>query len=184
MQRSDKVAIRPALPEDAPGIARVQVDTWRSAYEGIVSGTFLNELSYEGRSNYWLGFLTDPEYKGYIYVAESATHEVVGFAAAGPAQNTTAGYDGELYTIYILESYQGHRLGSRLAATAVKRLVEAGYKSLLIWVFNENPARRFYETLGGQEVGEQSFRLGGAEIAEVSYGWDDIKTFPMEAANE
>ncbi len=134
----------------------------------------------ERRAAYWHGPLTDPLYNGYIYVAETATQEIVGFAAAGPAENVDTGFDGELYTIYILESYQGHGLGRRLAA-AVRRLVEEGYKSLVIWVFKENPAKLFYEVLGGHEVSEKTFERGGAAIVEVSYVWDDITTFPMEA---
>jgi hypothetical protein len=49
--------IREARISDAPGIARVRVDTWRTAYRGIVSDEHLNGLSCEraeASSRRWL----------------------------------------------------------------------------------------------------------------------------------
>jgi hypothetical protein len=43
------LVIREAAPADAPGIARVHVDTWRTTYQGIVPDQFLARLSYEAR---------------------------------------------------------------------------------------------------------------------------------------
>ncbi|NMC07300.1 MAG: hypothetical protein GYA24_18950 [Candidatus Lokiarchaeota archaeon] len=36
--------IRPATPDDAPGVAKVHVDTWRATYARI-GGTFIEERS-------------------------------------------------------------------------------------------------------------------------------------------
>ena len=38
----------------------------------------------------------------------------------------------------------------------------------------ENPSRRFYEALGGQELSRQDITIGGATLVEVAYGWKDI----------
>lgn len=40
---------RKAALEDAPGIANVHVDSWRSTYKGIVPDTYLASLSYENQ---------------------------------------------------------------------------------------------------------------------------------------
>ena len=40
-------SVRDAQIEDAPAIARVHVDTWRSAYRGIVPDDHLDAMSYE-----------------------------------------------------------------------------------------------------------------------------------------
>jgi len=39
--------IREASVEDASAIARVAVDTWKTAYRGIIDDNYLNSLSYE-----------------------------------------------------------------------------------------------------------------------------------------
>lgn len=45
----NKTIIREATLSDACGIAKVHVDTWRTAYKGIINDEFLNELSYDKR---------------------------------------------------------------------------------------------------------------------------------------
>ncbi|SDE64667.1 hypothetical protein SAMN04488689_10282 [Paenibacillus sp. cl6col] len=45
--------IRKAMAGDAPGIARVHVDSWRTAYQGIISDTYLSSLSVQARQNMW-----------------------------------------------------------------------------------------------------------------------------------
>ena len=45
---------------------------------------------------------------------------------------------------------------------------------MLLWGFAENqPARSFYESLGGVLVAEYGFELGDAWLLEVAYGWKD-----------
>jgi hypothetical protein len=48
--------------------------------------------------------------------------------------------------------------------------------ALLLWVLAENPARRFYERLGGQPVSTKTVTIGGVPLTEVAYGWLDART--------
>lgn len=43
------MSIRPAIIEDAAGIAKVHIDTWRIAYRDIVPQSYLNEMNYKDR---------------------------------------------------------------------------------------------------------------------------------------
>lgn len=45
--------IRRAIISDAPGIAKVHVDSWRTTYKGIIPQSFLDGLSYEQRTKLW-----------------------------------------------------------------------------------------------------------------------------------
>lgn len=47
--------IRKANRDDAPGIAKVHVDSWRTTYKGIIPQSFLDELSYEQRTKLCMG---------------------------------------------------------------------------------------------------------------------------------
>ena len=47
------VQIRRALPSDAPGIARVHVESWRSTYVGIVPDDYLASLDCRERERIW-----------------------------------------------------------------------------------------------------------------------------------
>jgi ribosomal protein S18 acetylase RimI-like enzyme len=164
--------IREATLSDAAGIARVHVDTWRSAYREIVPDAVLDELSYEQKTEFWERVLA-PTNPTFAYVAEDpATQQIVGFVSGGPAMDKKDMlYKGELFTLYILDAYQRRGLGQRLFFRTVERLIEMGLTSMLIWVLAENPARRFYEALGGQHVKTQPYEVGGITLQEVGYGW-------------
>ena len=43
-----------------------------------------------------------------------------------------------------------------------------------MWVLKGNPARYFYETLGGKLVARRPTRLGGADIEELAFAWEDV----------
>lgn len=166
--------IREAHPRDVPGIARVVVDSWRTTYRGSIPDAVLDNLSYEQRARIWARAVDDPA--AIVYVAETPAGEIVGAASGAPAPAEYPDYQGELQAIYLLAAYQGQGLGRRLFAAVAQRLAERGLHSLLVWVLADNPARRFYEALGGQPAGERPFVIGGVTLTLVSYGWADTRS--------
>lgn len=169
------IRIRKANVADAAGIARVQIDTWRSSYAGIVPTEHLSGLSYENCESRWNDVLTTNRADVIVLVAETAEAEVVGFASGGPEREKNSVYLGELYSIYILREYQRRKLGRRLVVAASRFLLSVGLCSMLLWVLKDNhPSRRFYESLGGEEVRKKEILIGGASISEVAYGWKTI----------
>jgi ribosomal protein S18 acetylase RimI-like enzyme len=171
------VIIREARIEDAAGIAKVHVDTWRTTYAGILPDEHLANLSYERREKLWIDYiLSNAESRIFNYVAENDAGQIVGFASGGPERKNDPDYESELYAIYILKEYQGQGIGHLLTQTLVKRLLQSGMNTMLLWVVSDNPARRFYEALGGQQIKTERAELGGVMINEVAYGWTDINT--------
>lgn len=169
--------IREAISDDIPGIARVHVDTWRTAYIGIVPAEYLAKLSYERSEARWRENLFGQGDAGFALVAE-ADGLVVGFAGGGPERDGIPGYDGELYALYVLASYQRRNIGQTLLHTAAQRLAADGFKAMLLWVLQENAqARAFYEAMGGVWVDEKAITIGGAELIDVAYGWPDLHTW-------
>ena len=52
---------------------------------------------------------------------------------------------------------------------------------MLLWVLQDNhPARRFYESMGGEHVDEKTITIGGTDLIEVAYGWKDIAEIAVE----
>jgi hypothetical protein len=51
--------IRAARPDDAPAIGRVQIETWRAAYRGIVWDATLAALSHTVRAREWGELVAD-----------------------------------------------------------------------------------------------------------------------------
>jgi L-amino acid N-acyltransferase YncA len=168
------VLIRAARATDASAIAKVHVDSWRTTYAGIVPDDYLTNLSYEQRGQYWRDVLAAVDRPAYVYVAQEIAGQIIGFASGGPERSGDAVYKGELYAIYLLDRYQRQGMGRKLTVAVVKRLLQHGLWSMLVWVLAVNPSRAFYEALGGQQVYEKEITIGGALLVEVAYGWRDI----------
>jgi GNAT superfamily N-acetyltransferase len=174
--------IREAHSTDALAIGRVQVDSWRTTYAGIVPADYLASLSYEQQGQFWEHYLSTLSSAATMYVAEAAAEEVVGFAHSGPERSGHKIYRGELYAIYLLAAYQRQGLGRQLTRAAVNGLLQHGLSSMLVWVLAANPSRAFYAALGGQQVAEQQIMIGAAWLTEVAYGWRDIRGFAVRTA--
>lgn len=68
--------IRNAVVDDADTIAKVHVDTWRSAYQSLVPSEVLDSLSYEQRSEYWSSIISREDPDRIILIAEEETNGV------------------------------------------------------------------------------------------------------------
>lgn len=168
-------SIRRALPHEASAVARVHIASWQTTYAGLLPEEYLRSLSFEAREKQWQRALSQPEH--CLFVAEREG-TVVGFAHGGKEEGLLEAYTGQLYAIYLLEAAQGVGLGRALAHAVVDCLRDRGYQSMAVWVLAENHrARRFYEALGGSEVGQQMITIGDIELEDIAYGWDNLDNF-------
>ena len=178
---SANVSIRPAVVEDAPAIARVHVESWRTTYRGIFPAHLLEQLSTSDRTRAWTDILIAPPGRFVVLVVCDGSGQVVGFACGGAERTGGLGCDGELHAMYLLESAQRQGIGTLLIRHFVRELRASGFQSVAIWVLARNPARKFYEALGGKYLAEQQIERGGESYLEVAYGWDDLSAFEAQA---
>ena len=171
-QRDAVPPVRPAGLKDAKALARIYVETWRSAYPGILADRVLLDLSPARQEAVWAEVATRGR-DSIVLVAEDEAGEVAGFVSAGPARPRVPGYRGEIYTLYVDQDRQGRGHGRALLRAALDALAGRGLAPANLWVLAENPARFFYEHLGGSLIGRRRDRLGGQEHDEIAYGWAD-----------
>src|SRR5579884_1843905 len=135
-------AVRPARPEDISEIARIQRDTWRTAYVALLPPAVLAGLDVGEISASWQHALEHGPAR--LFVATEADW-IVGFCAAGPAPsdevstargglpadaNTVA-----LFAALLVEPRWGRRgHGGRLLAATATTLRAAGLTRGVIWV--------------------------------------------------
>jgi ribosomal protein S18 acetylase RimI-like enzyme len=169
------VTIRQATAADAPGIARVHVDTWRSTYQGIVPQAFLDSLDLDARAKQWEEWLGREGV--HVFVAEDAG-TICGFISGGILRDgvdvAAQNYDSEIYALYVLAASQGRGAGRELMRALGHRLVQEGFVRPVVWALEENPWCGFYERLGGRRVAQKTIEIGGAELSDIAYGWEEI----------
>jgi GNAT superfamily N-acetyltransferase len=102
------------------------------------------------------------------------SNQILGFISGGRKRKGKPEYDCELYAIYLLKDKQGQGKGRKLFLNLLNWLQKAQFKSMLVWVLQENhSARKFYEKLGGVEIDAGVIEIGAA-LNEVCYGWPSI----------
>jgi ribosomal protein S18 acetylase RimI-like enzyme len=166
--------IREARSDDGFAIARVNVESWRATYRGLLPDEALAALSVEERALGWLRRLQNPEPPSFTCVVEM-DGRVVGFVAGGAEREGDPIYKGEVYAIYLLPAYQRRGIGSALLREGASRLVQSGFEAMLVWMLVGNPSSRFYEAMGGQPLRTEPFRILGVMREKIAYGWADIR---------
>lgn len=179
---SRSINFRKANILDLSGIVKVNVDTWKTTYHGIISEDYLQGLSYEAKKANWRQRLEEPTHGAIIYVAEKDFEDIVGFALAtlqkfDSIENIpqAESFTGQLGAIYVLKNYQRNKIGTELVKLVVKHFIENNIHDMIVWVLKESSYRRFYEKLGGKYLGEQFLEIGGRKYSEIAYGWENIK---------
>ena len=175
------VGLRRAGPADASAIAHVYVSSWRTTYRGLVPRPVLAALDELEQTGYWWKTLCESEPGRGAVVAESGAR-VVGFSAFGPAREDGFSRRGEIYTLYLLDACQRRGIGRRLLSASADDMAQAGFTSMCVWVLARNPAREFYEHLGGVELSSRDIGLGGRQLEEICYLWPDLRR--LEALEE
>jgi len=176
---------RVANNSDIDALAKIQVDTWKTTYQGIISQDYLQNLTYKEKEIKWKQRFEKQDQNTVIYVAETNNQEIVGYIIAtlenfNPflALLQANKYIGELCAIYILKEYQRKGIGTELVKLVVNILLKRQIKSMIVWILKGNRSYQFYEKLGALYVGQQILNIGGSNYIELAYGWDNLeKTF-------
>jgi L-amino acid N-acyltransferase YncA len=170
------LTIRPAETDDAPAIAKVHVDTWQSAYRGIIPQDYLDALTVQSRTIGWVRILERGS--GVItLVSEDNDGRVVGFASGSRIRHAEPRFQAEIGSLYVTPRAQRKEHGRRLFMSLSDRLARQGLKGLFVWVLAQNASRAFYETMGGVEVGEITRDFAGVPLREIGYGWAETPSY-------
>ncbi|MCE0766960.1 GNAT family N-acetyltransferase [Pseudonocardia kujensis] len=139
------VGIRPAEPADAGAIARVVVESWRSAYRDLLPTAVLAGLSVDDREEFWRGIVGAPSPGAVVLVAEDGP--VVGFVVVRSRPGVPD--VGELMALYVAPSQWRRTIGTLLHNAAVEHLARQGCTRAELWVLAGNErATAFYRARG------------------------------------
>lgn len=180
---SVKVHLRAARSGDAPAIAKVHVATWRATYAGIIPDSYLVKMTESGQTRQWHRIVGRGTDMVLLAVADDIPGgRIVGFGSCG--QQRGAANLGEIYTLYVDLDWQGQGIGRRLLHGLLGKLKAVGLNGAMLWVLSENPARFFYEALGGQRVAERQELFAGVKLDEAAYAWSDLESWLAERSRD
>jgi GNAT superfamily N-acetyltransferase len=174
---SADASVRPALPDDAAEIARIQVVTWRTAYRSALPAAVLDEWDADAATASWRSAIAAPPTPGHGVVVALERNTVVGFAAFGPAELTAgerpypAGPTAELSTLLVEPRWGRRGHGSRLLAAVADLARATGAARLQVWLPEaDRVSARFYESAGWAQQGwARTLDTGGEPLREVRW---------------
>jgi GNAT superfamily N-acetyltransferase len=154
--------VRPARPPDAGEIARIQLVTWRTAYRRMFPRHVLAGLDEDWMARRWSEAIEappSPAHRVLIAIEQGARPQVVGFAAAGPADEAAlapgepagaTGADTAAFTDLLVEPRWGRRgHGSRLLAACVAGWLGDGFARAVAWAYEQDVATlKFLDSAG------------------------------------
>ncbi len=156
---------------DAPAIARVHVDAWRTAYTKLLPSTVLDNLRYDEREKLWREMLGAHDIRR-VFVALDGSNDVIGFAACGPNRAADPRYPGELYAIYLLAEHRGDGQGRALFDATSAYLREQALTPFQLWVLAvSDEIDRIVIAFGGRRVASQPTVVDGIDAYEHAYGF-------------
>lgn len=161
--------IRKAVPGEEKQVARVNIQTWKTTYKGIVEQAFLDNLSENGEKR--LANIRRDIAEEKVDVAE-ANGKIVGIAIYGAARDEKYAGCGELYALYVLDACQQSGIGGRLVNTVENDLARKGYRKMIIGCLSENPSCGFYEKMGGRQTDEKACTIGGRDYRESIFRYE------------
>jgi GNAT superfamily N-acetyltransferase len=177
-----RITVRIAGVGDAAAMARIQVLGWGHAFGHIMSKEFLAARGFGVREGEWRQRLENPKAGSLHLVAEEAG-EVAGIASGGPVlddevivEGDVSAYTAQAYLIYVATDRLSRGIGRMLLGQLAERLAAAGHRNLILWVFADNPYRRFYDSLAGRPVAKAVWDIGESVLSELGYGWEDIQS--------
>ncbi len=162
-----EIIVRSAKAADAPRLTTVFRESWQNAYTGIIPRGSLENILKRRDAVWWRSQIRTGEPLVVLEVAG----KIGGYATAGLARARGA-YQGEIYELYLVPSYQGLGLGEYLFEACRYRLDQRRLRGLIVWALSENTrAIDFYERRGGRPVARMVERFGTAKLEKIALAW-------------
>ena len=162
---NDNYVIRRVTPGDETILAHIQTESWKAAFKDILTEEELTRCTnLERATGMYTGLLEAKKGNGYLLEVDGNGHCIAWWDATREAD--MEGW-AELICIHSLQNNWGKGYGSKMMDKVLADIKGAGYKNVMLWVFEKNQrARSFYEAKGFAK-GEKSKTIKG--VTEVMY---------------
>lgn len=166
-------SIIPARVDDADAIAMLQIESWRSAYRGLLPDAFLDGPIVEDRLRLWRSRLRAPAPDRRLVVKARTDGALAGFVCV--LLDAEPEWGPLLENLHVRPDLKGKGIGRRLFESARDWVGDvAPAERMHLTVIEGNvAARRFYDRQGGTIVERKIVEVvPGAWLPMLRYIWE------------
>ena len=168
------VSVRPATEDDVAELARIQLDTWRLAYQTVLPPEILQSLTVAEIAESWHAAVTTPPTPSHRVLVATEGAQRVGFAAFGPdsdrqPDDPPPGISAAISMLLVEPRWGRRGHGSRLLAAVADLARAAGISRLVAWVpAADSVTLRFYRSAGWEPDGlRRDLDTGTGTVTEL-----------------
>lgn len=157
------IAIRKAKIGDEKILAFIQTESWKNAFKDIISETDLEKYTNIIKAEEMYSQVLKTNYaENFILEIDGKPHCIAAWSKARDKEF----YDSaELICIHSLSDNWGKGFGSMMITHILNEIKNAGFNSVLLWVFEKNTrARKFYEKHDFELKEKQKVSYGAVEV--------------------
>ena len=165
-------AIRDAVIEDAPAIARVNYLTWLHAYRGLIPDLELDSLNVESLTDNWKQNLSIANPRIGIFVVTNS-ESIVAYSRFYPSVDPDDDRNrvATIGSMYVDPEFQREGIGHNLMSVVLEAAKNCGFTEATLHVLAANTrAREFYEGLGWEKDSDADIEGSNEEtVPKVRY---------------
>jgi GNAT superfamily N-acetyltransferase len=171
------VSVRPAVAGDAAAVARVQGETWQTAYRDVLPASVLEAWDTAEAEAAWSAAIVRPPTPAHGVLVALDGNRVVGFTAYGPPelaadeQPDPAGPTTEIAVLLVEPRWGRRGHGSRLLAAVADLAAGNGTARLTTWVAEgDRVTADFLDSAGwGPDGWARTLDAGGTPLRELRW---------------
>lgn len=150
--------------DDINAIGKIYEKSWKFAYDGIIPKDYLDSIS----GDKWLPHFENKNMNSLVLIENN---QFIGTSSYCKSRSKEFNDFGEIVSIYLLPEHMGKGYGKLLFEATLNELIKLGYKSVFLWVLEENTrAKRFYEKQKFKLSDKSNYiNIGGKNLKEVAY---------------
>jgi RimJ/RimL family protein N-acetyltransferase len=165
--------ISKASKRDGKNIGWLHAASWSNSYRGIMSDSYLDQLIWLERNDFWVKRLNLPAENLIVWKA-SENRKLFGFISI--LTNDDPIYGTLIDNFHIHPERKGQGIGKQLFRETMRYIAKNHPKQgVYLWVFKDNlSSRKVYEHLGAKEVGSEMYEnADGTKAMVIKYAWTE-----------
>ena len=154
--------------------ARINIKSWVESQVNIVDEDYLDSINTISEAENMKAALTGSLMDGSLRYLLKVNDEYVGIFRVRETKYEGFEDYGELGALYLLNRVKNNGYGRIMFDRAKRELKQMGYDKMIVGCLEGNPSNNFYIHMGGVFLKKNPIRIGGQDLNENIYVFEEI----------